>query len=177
MANPFYQPSVPRPAARTDRAGAAPAFAAEVIRRFVSFARALRLPDLRRRRRDCARSGAGQQGSCGRDVLWRAKCNALHRSLADHDLTNDHARILLCRLSAARGHGSELVRLGSLTGVDACVLDRAVPLLGLQNFISVHETTPGGCSGPVLWVAATEHGLRYAAETLEACGTASQGPS
>jgi hypothetical protein len=101
-------------------------------------------------------------------VLWRAKCNALHRALADHDLPTQQARTILCRLSTADGYGCELARLARLTGVDAGVLDRAVPLLGLQNFITVSETSPRGCSRPVLWVFATEHGLRYAAEAFAA---------
>jgi hypothetical protein len=66
----------------------------------------------------------------------------------------------------ARNHGCELAGLERLTGVDAGVLDRAVPLLGLQNFVRVSETSPRACSRPVLWVFATEHGLRYAAEAL-----------
>lgn len=116
-----------------------------------------------------ARRGGGRRGHGhpGRDVLWRAKCNALHRALADHDLSTPQARAILCRLSATRGRGCELASLGSLTGIDAGVLDRAVPLLGLQNFISVRETRPEGCSGPtVLWISATEHGLRYASEAF-----------
>jgi hypothetical protein len=111
--------------------------------------------------------GRRDHGHHGRDVLWRAKCNALHRALADHDLSTPQARAILCRLSATRDRGCELARLGSLTGIDAGVLDRAVPLLGLLNFISVRETRPEGCSGPaVVWVSATEHGLRYASEVF-----------
>ena len=115
-------------------------------------------------------------------MLWRAKCSALHRALVDHGLSAVQVSVILCRLSGARGHGCEFARLGLLTGVDAGVLDRAVPLLGLQNFVTVSEASPRGSAGPVLWVFATEHGLRYAAEasakasaeTLVARGTGSE---
>lgn len=144
-----------------DHVGRAVGFARQVIHRLIRFARVLRLPGIVGRR-DCGRRAAGGQESC--DVLWRAKCSALHRALADHDLTTHHARAILCCLSSVRGHGCELARLAYLTGLDASVLDQAVPLLGLQNFITVSETSPSGCSGPVLWDSASEHGLRYASE-------------
>lgn len=160
MANPFYQPPIPRTAAvGPARMAGTPRFAGRMIHRVVRLARALCLPG----RRDCRR-----QDDPGRDVLWRAKCNALHRALADHDLTTPQARAILCRLSAAHDHGCELARLAPLTGVDAGVLDRAVPLLGLQNFIAVRELRPEGPSGPILWVSATEHGRRYEAEAFAA---------
>ena len=176
MATPFYQPSVPRPTAvRPDRVGSVPRFTRPVIHRLARFARALRPRGLPRR--DCGRLDLDGREPRGRDVLWRAKCNALHRALADHDLTTHQARTILCRLSSARGHGCELALLGRLTGFDAAVLDRAVPLLGLQNFIAVRETAPRACSAPVLWVSATEHGLRYAAEALGTGETSLQGRS
>lgn len=158
MEHPFYQPPMPRPPAD----GPAPAHrSSRFLRRVI---RAVLCPRYLLARRGGGRRGHGHPG---RDVLWRAKCNALHRALADHDLSTHQARAILCRLSATRGRGCELARLGSLTGIDAGVLDRAVPLLGLQNFISVRETRPEGCSGPaVLWISATEHGLRYASEVF-----------
>jgi len=72
----------------------------------------------------------------------------------------------LVRALCVLGHRDRSTRKPS--GRDSSVLDRTVPLLGLQNFIAVRETTPEGCSGPVLWVTVTEHGLRYAAEAAAA---------
>ena len=166
MADRFHQPSLLRPtAARPDRAGSVPLSVRRLIYRLSC---ALRPPTGLPGRRDRGGVEPAGQGPRGHDVLWRAKCNALHRALADHDLTPHQARAILCRLSAARNHGCELAGLEGLTGVDAGVLDRAVPLLGLQNFVTVSETSPRGCSRPLLWVSATEHGLRYAAEAFAA---------
>ena len=72
----------------------------------------------------------------------------------------------LVRALCVPGHRDRSTRKPS--GRDSSVLDWIVPLLGLQNFIAVRETTPEGCSGPVLWVTVTEHGLRYAAEAAAA---------
>jgi len=136
------------------------------VRRLIHrLSRALRPPPSLPNCRDRGGLGLDERGPRGHDVLWSAKCNALHWALADHDLTTHQARAILCRLSTADGYGCELARL---TGVDADVLDRAVPLLGLQNFITVSETSPRGRSRPVLGVFATEHGLRYAAEASAA---------
>ena len=165
MADRFHQPPVPRPtAARPERAGSVPLSVRRLIHRLSCVLRPpTGLPGLLGNGLDPA-----GQGLRGHDVLWRAKCNALHRALADHDLTPHQARAILCRLSAARNHGCELAGLERLTGVDAGVLDRAVPLLGLQTFVTVSETSPRGCTRPVLWVFVTEHGLRYAAEAFAA---------
>jgi len=176
--DPFYQPPMPRQSAvRPERACRALRLARGMIRNLLAdVARGLLdLPG----RRDHGRRDSGVIDPIGRDVLWRAKCNALHRALLDHDLSTPEARTILCRLSAARNHGCELARLERLTGLDAGVLDRVVPLLGLQNFISVRETSPEGCSDPsgtVLWVSATEHGLRYAAEILAALSSGQREP-
>lgn len=149
-----------------------------MIRRVARFACSARL--------SCTFGRRGRDGDDPpvRDVLWRAKCNALHRALADHGLSALQVSVILCRLSGARGHGCELTRLGLLTGIDPGVLDRAVPLLGLQNFITVSESSPRGGAGPVLWVFVTEHGFRYAAEASAkayaeapgACGAGSEKP-
>ncbi len=152
MANPFYQPPICRPTA-----GRCACAIRRVLNSTLASAPAAcdpREPDRRRLPQDVP----------GRDVLWRAKRNALHRALAGHDLTVHQARVILCRLSATRDCGCELACLGWLSGFEDAVLDRAVPLLGLQNFITIREQDARGYSAPVLWISITEHGLRYAAE-------------
>lgn len=108
-----------------------------------------------------------------RDVLWRAKCNAFRRALLDHHLTEAEAcRILVSLLTRKprgcnprSGRGCELARLSSLSGLSPRVLDQAIPLMGLQGFITVEQRSVGGDLGTVLWVSATEHGARYAGES------------
>lgn len=98
-----------------------------------------------------------------RDVLWRAKRNAFVRALAAHRLTEAEARRILAPLARDR-RGAELETLASASNLPAAVLDRAIPLMGLQNFIRV-EKKRRVASKAVLWVTATEHGVRYAGES------------
>ena len=132
----------------------------------------------RRRGRNPCRESNGHQE---RDVLWRAKCNAFRRALLDHGLTEAQACQVLVCLSTPEGRGPgrgrnrgsgrgrdrgcELASLGSLTSLSTDVLDRVVPLMGLQSFITVEERDVCGRPGATtLFVRATEHGLRYVGE-------------
>ncbi len=108
-------------------------------------------------------------GPASRDVLWRAKRNAFRRALLDHGVSESDAREILRPLVGSQAGGCELARLGQLTGLDAQVLDRVVPLMGLQNLITIEERT-GGTSRPVLWIIVTEHGSRYAREAAPVPG-------
>jgi hypothetical protein len=105
--------------------------------------------------------GGASAGAAECDVLWRAKRNAFRRALLDHGLTEVQVHVILGHLGAG---GCQLALLGRLTGLGPRVLDRAVPLMGLQNFVTVQERYARGRSGPVLWVVPTEDGLRYARE-------------
>ena len=103
-------------------------------------------------------------GSAGRDILWRAKRNAFRRALSQHGVTEAEACKILGLLVASPAGGCELVRLGSLTGLKAPVLDRALPLMGLQNMVTLEERPVGTERRLVVWVAATDHGRRYVRE-------------
>lgn len=106
------------------------------------------------------------------DILWQAKTNALRRALTDHNLTQPDTLRLLAAL-ATNTRGYELASLPRITGLAEAVLERAVPLLGLQNFIRVElrvERRPCLRRPPaVMWVSPTEHGLRYVAEAFSHC--------
>lgn len=124
----------------------------------------------------CIRGGASETGR-SRDVLWQAKRNAFRRALSDHNLNEAQACRILASLlirtprCGARGYarsyapGCELARLDSLSGLNASVLEQAVPLMGLQGFITVEQRNVAGRTSTILWVSATDHGIRYAAET------------
>lgn len=121
----------------------------------------------------CVRSRPLTGGEQGRDVLWQARCNAFRRALSDYELTEDQAcRILDSLIGGGPGRrelgdydrGCELSRLGSLSGIGPNDIERAVPLMGLQGFIAVEQRSISGHPVPILWVSATEHGIRYTGE-------------
>jgi hypothetical protein len=103
-------------------------------------------------------------GSAGRDILWRAKCNAFRLALSQHGVTEAEACKILGLLVTSPAGGCELALLANLTGLKAPVLDRALPLIGLQNMVTIEERPVGTERRPVVWVAATDHGRRYARE-------------
>lgn len=102
----------------------------------------------------------------GRDVLWTAKRNAFGRALVEHGVAEGEAARIL-RLLALSGTGiCELSLLGTLAGAASSTLDRALPLMGLHNLVTIEERSGAGSPGhrPEVYVVVTEHGLRYARE-------------
>ena len=106
--------------------------------------------------------------SVGHDILWRAKRNAFRRALSQHGVTEAEACKILGLLVASPAGGCELALLGGLTGVEAPVIDRALPLMGLQNMVTIEERPVGTERRPAVWVAATDHGRRYVREAASA---------
>lgn len=109
------------------------------------------------------------------DILWRAKRNAFRQALSQHDLTEAEACAILRSVVANGRGGCKLVRLADLTGLDAVVLDRALALMGLQNFVAIEERAAG--VRPVVWVVATDSGRRFVGETASAFFTALEAPA
>src|SRR5215207_8402492 len=114
--------------------------------------------------------------SVGHDILWRAKRNAFRLGLSQHGVTEAEACKILGLLVASPTGGCELALLGGLTGLKAPVLERAVPLMGLHNMITLEERSVGTERRLVVWVAATDHGRRYAREAASALVAALEAP-
>jgi hypothetical protein len=121
-------------------------------------------------------SRRGMAGSVGHDILWKAKRNAFRRALSQHGITEAEACAVLRPLVASGRGGCELVRLADLAGLEAADLDRALPLMGLQNIVAIEERVTGVRRRPVVWVAATDGGRRFFREAYCALFTAVQGP-
>jgi len=69
-----------------------------------------------------------------------------------------------------------LVRLARLTGLEDAVLDRALPLMGLQNIVAIEERPTGLRRTPVVWVVATDGGCRFVRESASALFSALRAP-
>jgi len=114
--------------------------------------------------------------SVGHDILWRAKRNAFRLGLSQHGVTEAEACKILGLLVASPAGGCELALLGRLTGLKAPVLERALPLMGLQSMVSIEDRSLGTERRPVVWVAATDQGRRYAREAAPVLVAALEAP-
>ncbi len=141
-----------------------------VIRR--AFSEAARLSQALSRGHSRTRMAA----SVGHDILWRAKRNAFRQALSQHRVTEAGACRILCLLVAGGARGRELACLGDPTGLGAPVPDRALPLMGLHNMITIEERPVGAGRHPGVSVVATEHGRRFAREAASLLAPAPQAP-